>query len=202
MNYGQIKEQFAFVNNNLAVPDDQIPLYIMRGLARIQRDLKLPFMLQVNVTIAGDDFGYVAKPSDFLRLHEILVNGLPLSRVGLARFFKLDAGHGIKPEYWTDLREKILITPKPAAGSEVVLIYYAAMPAPVLDTDENEIMQLVPDLLIYAALVEAATDMLADDAIRQLWEQRYGERANDLQLQADEEAYEGQMTVEAPSCDY
>lgn len=201
MNFGEIKEHFKWVNNNLALKETAIPGYLNRGMARIQRDLKLPFMIQVSETIAGSDCTFIVKPTDFLKASTLIVNELPLQRVSLNRFFELRTQE-TAPEYWTDLREQILLCGIPPKGSRIWLIYYATLKRLVLDTDTNVLTEIMPDLLIYAALFEAACDMLAEDSIIALWKGRYDELAASIQRQADEEAYEGKMTVEAPRCEY
>jgi hypothetical protein len=203
-NYGTLKRQIEATLNNGSVDDiDTIDGYAYRGMVKIQRDIPtLPFLLKTNVTPVGPTTGtYVVKPTDYLRMKTLMVNMKPLLKVGEDRFFKLYNPAAV-PEYYTDLGDRFLIGGQPPEGAEISLRYYAEMKSPESDADSNEIIRLMPDLLIYAAVVEAGKDLLAEESILNLWNNTYQELRAQIQNQIDEDAHEGMMTVEAPLGEY
>lgn len=186
-NYSDLKTSVA---NYLARTDltDQIPDFIRLAEYRMRREVRIRQMLKsaTTVTVSGD--ATVEMPTDFLEVRDFVVVGnptQPLSYVSPSALSRnaISSTTG-KPTEYTILASEFQLSPVPSSVYTLQVLYYAA---PTLLSDENAsnvFMANVPDMLLYASLIEAEP-YLMNDARLQTWIAMY-ERASVSVTKSDE----------------
>jgi len=186
-NYSDLKTSVA---NYLARTDltDQIPDFIRLAEYRMRREVRIRQMLKsaTTVTVSGD--ATVEMPTDFLEARDFVVVGnptQPLSYVSPSALSRnaISSTTG-KPTEYTILASEFQLSPVPSSVYTLQVLYYAA---PTLLSDENAsnvFMANVPDMLLYAALIEAEP-YLMNDARLPTWVSMY-ERASASVTKSDE----------------
>lgn len=186
-NYSDLKTSVA---NYLARTDltDQIPDFIRLAEYRMRREVRIRQMLKsaTTVTVSGD--ATVEMPTDFLEARDFVVVGnptQPLSYVSPSALSRnaISSTTG-KPTEYTILASEFQLSPVPSSVYTLQVLYYAA---PTLLSDENAsnvFMANVPDMLLYASLIEAEP-YLMNDARLQTWIAMY-ERASVSVTKSDE----------------
>jgi hypothetical protein len=186
-NYSDLKTSVA---NYLARTDltDQIPDFIRLAEYRMRREVRIRQMLKsaTTATVSGD--ATVEMPTDFLEARDFVVVGnptQPLSYVSPSALSRnaISSTTG-KPTEYTILASEFQLSPVPSSVYTLQVLYYAA---PTLLSDENAsnvFMANVPDMLLYASLIEAEP-YLMNDARLQTWIAMY-ERASVSVTKSDE----------------
>ena len=186
-NYSDLKTSVA---NYLARTDltDQIPDFIRLAEYRMRREVRIRQMLKsaTTVTVSGD--ATVEMPTDFLEARDFVVVGnptQPLSYVSPSALSRnaISSTTG-KPTEYTILASEFQLSPVPSSVYTLQVLYYAA---PTLLSDANAsnvFMANVPDMLLYASLIEAEP-YLMNDARLQTWIAMY-ERASVSVTKSDE----------------
>lgn len=186
-NYSDLKTSVA---NYLARTDltDQIPDFIRLAEYRMRREVRIRQMLKsaTTATVSGD--ATVEMPTDFLEARDFVVVGnptQPLSYVSPSALSRnaISSTTG-KPTEYTILASEFQLSPVPSSVYTLQVLYYAA---PTLLSDENAsnvFMANVPDMLLYAALIEAEP-YLMNDARLPTWVSMY-ERASASVTKSDE----------------
>ncbi len=164
-------------------------------IMRIQRELRCPAMEEsVQVTISAPYSGLLI-PNDFLELIDIypLNTYLKLTKTDITKALVKAQVNG-NPDVYCRQGAKWVLGPAPNIGDVIQIDYYAGLPALVNPTDTNVISLMAWDIIVYAALVQAAIyykDMRKDD-----WEEQYQTILNDLQDQSDEDDENGAAVVQ------
>lgn len=186
-NYSDLKTSVA---NYLARTDltNQIPDFIRLAEYRMRREVRIRQMLKsaTTVTVSGD--ATVEMPTDFLEVRDFVVVGnptQPLSYVSPSALSRnaISSTTG-KPTEYTILASEFQLSPVPSSVYTLQVLYYAA---PTLLSDENAsnvFMANVPDMLLYASLIEAEP-YLMNDARLPTWVSMY-ERASASVTKSDE----------------
>ena len=186
-NYSDLKTSVA---NYLARTDltNQIPDFIRLAEYRMRREVRIRQMLKsaTTVTVSGD--ATVEMPTDFLEARDFVVVGnptQPLSYVSPSALSRnaISSTTG-KPTEYTILASEFQLSPVPSSVYTLQVLYYAA---PTLLSDENAsnvFMANVPDMLLYAPLIEAEP-YLMNDARLPTWVSMY-ERASASVTKSDE----------------
>jgi|TARA_R110000744_G_scaffold10601_1_gene32871 hypothetical protein len=161
---------------------DQLPRLITLGERRIARELKvegfiravnLPLSIGVSTYLKPDRWRdtvsmNVAGNSIFARSYEYCRNYWP------------DESETAAPEFYADYDyQHWLIAPTPVAVSNLEILYYEQ---PVLlgeDFQVNWLTEYAPDVLLYAALLEA-TPFLKNDERVPMWREMYDRAAQAL----------------------
>jgi len=177
--YSELKDSVA---NYLARTDltTQIPDFIGLAERRMRREIRIRQMLaSVELTCTAGN-NKVTMPADFLEARDFVVVGNPtqplnyLSPSALSRN-AISSTSG-KPKEYTILAEQFQLSPAPDAAYTLNLLYYAA-PTFLSDSNtSNTFLVNVPDMLLYASLLEAEP-YLMNDARLQTWIAMY-ERAS------------------------
>jgi len=154
----------------------------------MRREVRIRQMLKsaTTVTVSGD--ATVEMPTDFLEARDFVVVGnptQPLSYVSPSALSRnaISSTTG-KPTEYTILASEFQLSPVPSSVYTLQVLYYAA---PTLLSDENAsnvFMANVPDMLLYASLIEAEP-YLMNDARLQTWIAMY-ERASASVTKSDE----------------
>lgn len=177
--YADLKTTVA---NYLARTDltDQIPDFIALAERRMRREVRIREMLvSVELTAtAGNNL--LSLPADFLEARDMVVVGNPtqpmnyLSPSALSRN-PLSSVSG-KPKEYTILANQFQLSPSPDFAYTLNLLYYAN-PTFLSDANQSNVFLVnVPDMLLYAALLEAEP-YLMNDARLPTWVSMY-ERAS------------------------
>ena len=154
---------------------EQIPMFISLAEKRLNRDLRLRQTLQQSTYTMPSGYE-VPTPADFLELKDIHLQGNPpitLTFQTVSQFYR-DAAVNTQgqPIKYTLVADNFVLAPRPTGASTVNMTYYK-IPRPLSDTNpSNEYLEVCPDLMLYAALVESAP-FLMDDARLVTWEQLY-----------------------------
>ena len=177
-NYSDLKTSVA---NYLARTDltNQIPDFIRLAEYRMRREVRIRQMLKsaTTATVSGD--ATVEMPADFLEVRDFVVVGNPtqplnyLSPSALSRNVKSSTTG--KPTEYTILASEFQLSPVPSSVYTLQVLYYAT---PTLLSDSNSsnaFLANVPDMLLYASLIEAEP-YLMNDARLPVWISMY-ERA-------------------------
>ena len=170
--YSDLKTQVA---NYLARQDlnDKIPTFIEMAEIRLNRDLRLRQTLQNSTYTMVARKKEVPAPSDFLEMKDQHLNTQPITNLGFqstSSFFRNGLVNTIgKPRFYTQVSQNFTYAPTPDSDYEVEMTYYKK-PTLMSDTNpSNEYLIYCPDLLLYAALAEAAP-YLMDDARLATWQ--------------------------------
>jgi hypothetical protein len=177
--YADLKTSVA---NYLARTDltDQIPDFISLAERRILREVRIRQMLVSLDLAATAGNNKIALPADFLEARDLVVVGNPtkpmnyLSPSALSRN-SLSSVSG-QPANYTILAEEFQLAPSPDFAYTLSLLYFAK-PASLSDDNQSNILLVnLPDMLLYAALLEAEP-YLMNDARLATWVSMY-ERAS------------------------
>jgi hypothetical protein len=186
-NYSDLKTTVA---NYLARNDltNQVPDFIRLAEYRMRREVRIRQMLKsaTTDTVSGDST--VEMPTDFLEARDFVVVGNPTQPLSYASPSALSRNVNSsttgKPTEYTILASEFQLSPVPSSVYTLQVLYYAA---PTFLSDENAsnvFMANVPDMLLYASLIEAEP-YLMNDARLQTWIAMY-ERASASVTKSDE----------------
>lgn len=187
MNYGQIKSHFNDLLNRGDITTALTVQFIESGISRIQRSLRTPMQEKIlTVSISGVTSS-LTLPADFLEIVSLYYEQYELQRVPMKKFRELNHGNVTgNPTHFTREGANLLLYPRPATGN-LVLYYYAEMPALVNDSDETPLTQVASNLIIYSALT-FASDFYLDER-GALFESKF----NQLMLEHQEMANDQEM---------
>ena len=197
MNLGSIRTHFKALLNRSDITDSLADTFLDQGIARIQRQLRIPSMEKVttyNVTSATNE---ILLPNDFLEVISLSYDGHQLDRVPQREILERQkTGEQGQPHYFCRIGGSYKLSPVPTSGT-ITLDYYAQFPAMTQDTDENILAQVASDLIIYSALTYAA-DFFIDDRL-QVFEAKYQQFLDEIQQQADDAELSGNMQSIQPA---
>jgi hypothetical protein len=150
-----------------------IPTFITLAEAKFNRELRLRDMLTRAECVSDNEF--VALPIDFLEAYLLELNmtniapQMPLTFVGPNEAKTLKANKIInKVRYFTLIDGAFELLPSPQADTDLLLTYYAKIPALSDSQTTNWLMTKSPDLYLYSSLLEA-TPYLKNDERVQIW---------------------------------
>lgn len=200
MNYGNIRTHFKAVLNRSDITDALADTFIDQGIARIQRQLRIPIMeAQQNYTISTQT-GSVVVPNDMLELMDIYFDNTAVVRLPLHDMLQLKKGSEAgTPQFFTRERSNILLYPEPSSGT-LTVNYYAEFPEMTSDSDENTLAKVASDAIIYAALTYAS-DYYIDER-SQIFTEKYLSFMSELQEQSNDAEMSGSLQVMRPSATY
>lgn len=185
MTYGELQTHFTSVLNRRDLTTTLRDTFLQMGIAKIQRELRAPFMEKaVEVTI-GSDYDGIEIPSDYIALVALTVvdQETKLQRVDL-NIAQLEASNGVNiPRVFARQGGKWILGPLPAEDDVVRIDYYGEV-GELADTDDENVLSIIAwDLIIYAALVLAAEYYL--DRRLETFNMRYMQTLATIQGQAD-----------------
>lgn len=168
-----------------------IPSFVMLAESRIYRKLRVRGMeASLEVTVQN---GAAPLPDRYVELKHIRVDGQrPLERKSpewIYAQYPSGAAAGT-PQYVARDGNTLIFGPAPADGLVLKGMYYAR-PLPLAeDAPTNWFTENAIDLLMFAALCEAAPYMVNDARIP-VWEAKFAALLDDLQQEDDSEASSG-----------
>lgn len=172
---------------------DRAPQFLDMGQRRVNRRIRVPAMEALH-DLTVDTNGKALLPPSFTDLKYIVVTNATcawtlsraiyptviskqLSETGAPRLFDIEAG-------------SIFIGPKPRSGEKVTIVYYKELPFISSTNDTNWFNLNAPELLLFAALVEAALFM-KDADLAQIYELKYTQAVKELESQRDTSEHSG-----------
>lgn len=157
MNYGELKSAIA---DYMHRPDltAQIPLFVEQARTRINRDLRAREMVtRQTLTPGANPFPL---PADFLEMIDISyvrrTQRVSLRLSPMTRINEYDRANTPVPfpEYYSINGTEIVVSPN-GEDQEYTLIYYAAEPKLIDDSDEPITLESFPSLWLHGSLIEA-----------------------------------------------
>lgn len=200
MNYGDIKTHFNNVLNRSDITTSLTETFIDQGLGRIQRQLRTPMQEKMYEYVLSSQTGYITLPNDFIEIVSIYYSNTELTRVPMSKYRSLNANNfSGNSTYFTRQQEKIFLFPQPSTGT-LYLYYYGEFDSMSVNTDENIIAQVAPDLLIYSALTYASDYYL--DNRSELFETKFKQFLVEIQEQANDAETNGGVQRIQPTYTY
>jgi hypothetical protein len=174
-NYGELKVAVA----NWLARDDltaRVPELIALGEFRLYSELRVRFMeASANVTVSGGA-QTAPLPTRYVQARDVYISGAPIKRLEYKTPVEFRALHHSraagKPDVFTIIGENFVWGPSPDIGYTAICDFYQKPAALAADADTNGLFALVPNLLLYAALLEAAP-FVGNDARVSIWASMY-----------------------------
>jgi hypothetical protein len=179
---------------------DSIPEFIRFGELRIYRDLRIRAMeTALSESISS---GVVAVPSGYVEMKFAYIDGTPVQKLQRKTadwiFDKYPTRNADgKPKFFARQADNFIFGPYPDSGYTLKGVYYKRLAALGTGNQTNWFTENAPDLLLWAALVEAEPFVLNDPRTA-LWAGKYETTKERIQREDDaEEVSGGPLSVTA-----
>jgi hypothetical protein len=185
MTYGELQTHFTAVLNRRDLTTTIRDTFLQMGIAKIQRELRAPFMEKSVLVTIGSDYDGIEIPSDYIALVALTAVDLEskLQRVDL-NVAQSEAAKGVAtPRVFARQGGRWILGPTPAEDDVIRIDYYGEIGELSESDDENVLTIIAWDLIIYSALVLAAEYFL--DRRLETFNNRYKETLAALQGQSD-----------------
>jgi hypothetical protein len=219
MAYSDVKSAFLARMNRRDLANDTTglaDLFLQDAIKRVQRNLEIPAgeksisVVIGNSTYFNNNFiqtypngisvtGGLLIPTDFIRMRDItyyngngepsILRKAPLTDTAGAIFFGVPGCvimYSRQGSMW-------ILGPLPIAGNIVRIDYYSEYATVINPTDDNVLLDIADDLIVYGALSYAADHY--NDKRGPQFEQRFTQILSDLQAQADADETSGDAAV-------
>jgi hypothetical protein len=183
MTLASLRTKFLAILNRNDCTTELANDFIAMAQTRIERTLRIPGMEKMMITQGTADVptDQIVIPPDFLSIKYLYSDHTLMEHKDFGHFLRIPLAPG-DPRYYSRVGGSYLIKPSLPSGHQTTMVYYAAQPSLVNDTDENLFGQIAADLLIYGAL-SYATDYFVDDRTAS-FEGRFTQLYADLEEQA------------------
>lgn len=165
----------GFTVESDAIVYEQLPRLITLGERRIARELKIEGFIQPVTTVLQPGVAVYMKPDRWRGTISMMVDNVAIfarSYEYIRSYWPNEAQTGT-PGYYADYDyQHWLIAPTPATAQTLEIIYYQQPAFLGDDFQTNWLTQYAPDLLLYAALLEATPFLKSDERI-QVWQALY-----------------------------
>ena len=156
--------------------NEKIPMFVSLAEKRLNRDLRLRQMLQQSTYNLTSGYT-VPTPADFLEMKDIHIDANPVVNLNfntVSQFYRLgNSSTTGQPINYTLVSDNFVLAHRPVTDPTVINMTYYKIPKVLSDTNpSNEYLEVCPDLLLYASLVESAP-FLMDDERLVTWENLY-----------------------------
>jgi hypothetical protein len=172
----------GFTQDSDQIVFDQLPRLITLGGRRIARELKIEgFIRAVNLPLQIGVSAYL-KPDRWRDTISMNIAGASVfaRSYEYCRNYWRDESETAAPEFYADYDyQHWLIVPTPNAASTMEILYYEQPALLGDDLQSNWLTEYAPDVLLYAALLEA-TPFLKNDARVPMWTAMYDRAAQAL----------------------
>ena len=172
----------GFTEESDQIVYDQLPRLITLGERRIARELKIQGFIRAVQTPLQAGVAVYLKPDRWRDTISMTVNGSPIfaRSYEYCRSYWPDEAETGAPQFYADYDyQHWLITPSPATVQTLEILYYEQPRFLGDDFQTNWLTEYAPDLLLYAALLEAAPFLKSDERI-QIWQGMYDRSAQAL----------------------
>jgi hypothetical protein len=165
----------GFTQESDGIVYDQLPRLVTLAERRIARELKIEGFIQPVTTVLQPGVAVYMKPDRWRDTVSMSVDNAPIfaRAYEYIRSYWPDEAQTGTPEFYADYDyQHWLIAPTPASAQTLEILYYQQPPFLGDDVQTNWLTQYAPDLLLYAALLEA-TPFLKNDERIQTWQGLY-----------------------------
>jgi hypothetical protein len=173
---------------------NQIPDFITFAENRLRRELRVRQMLKsvTTATVSGD--ATVEVPSDFLQIRDFVVLTNPIQPLSYSSPSTLSndprASEVGVPKSYTILANEFLMAPPPDGVYTLRLLYYYAPAYLSSSNTSNVFLNVAPDALLYAALLEAEPYLMNDGRVN-TWGSMYDRAISSLTKSDESTQYSG-----------
>ena len=196
MNVNSYTELQDTVASYLARTDlsEQIPTFIKFAEFRLRRELRIRQMLKsvTTTTVAGDST--IQMPVDFLEIRDFVLNTTPTQSLSYQSpsYLSRDTRSTQvgKPTDYTILASEFQLAPIPDGVYTAKLLYFATPDLLSNVNPSNAFLTTVPDMLVYASLLEAEPYIM-NDARLQTWIAMYERASSSVTKSDDSSQYSG-----------
>ena len=161
---------------------DQLPRLVTLAERRIARELKIEGFIRAIETPLSIGVAVYLKPDRWRDTVSMSVTGSSIfarSYEYCRNYWPTESETGV-PQFYADYDyQHWLITPTPSAASTLEVLYYQQPALLGNDLQSNWLTEYAPDVLLYAALLEAVP-FLKDDERVQMWRTLYDRAAQAL----------------------
>ena len=158
---------------------EQLPRLITLGERRIARELKIQGFIRAVQTPLQVGVAVYLKPDRWRDTVSMTVDGQPIfaRSYEYCRNYWPDEAETGTPQFYADYDyQHWLITPTPAEAKTLEVVYYEQPRLLGEDFQTNWLTEYAPDVLLYAALIEAAPFLKNDERV-QIWQAMYDRAA-------------------------
>jgi hypothetical protein len=169
----------GFTQESDQIVYDQLPRLITLGERRIARELKIEGFIRAVQTPLQIGVAVYLKPDRWRDTVSMTLNGVPIFARAYEycrNYWPNEAQTGT-PQFYADYDfQHWLLAPTPDAASTLEILYYEQPALLGEELQTNWLTEYAPDLLLYAALLEA-TPFLKSDERMQTWQALYDRAA-------------------------
>lgn len=169
----------GFTQESDQIVYDQLPRLITLGERRIARELKIEGFIRPVQTPLQIGVAVYLKPDRWRDTVSMTLNGVPIFARAYEycrNYWPNEAQTGT-PQFYADYDfQHWLIAPTPDADSTLEILYYEQPALLGEELQTNWLTEYAPDLLLYAALLEATPFLKSDERI-QTWQALYDRAA-------------------------
>jgi len=167
--------------------------YITMAEARIYREMRLRQMETAFSSAISS--GTISLPSGYLDLKHAQLTTAPITRLQRKDAEWIYTAYPTRsadstPRFIARDATSFIFGPYPDSSYTVAGVYFKKLDALSDSNTSNWLITDAPDLLLYASLVEAATDLVQDQRA-QLWESKYQQAKREIEKQNDAEDVSG-----------
>jgi hypothetical protein len=184
------------IANYLARSDltSQIPDFITLAENRLRRELRVRQMLKSVTTSSVSGDATVEVPTDFLEIRDFVVMTNPIQPLSYSSPSALSndprtSEVGV-PKSYTILATEFQLAPAPDGVYTLKLLYYSAPPYLSSSNTTNVFINIAPDALLYASLIEAEPYLMNDARIN-TWGTMYDRAISSLTKSDENTQYSG-----------
>jgi hypothetical protein len=169
----------GFTQESDQIVYDQLPRLITLGERRIARELKIQGFIRAIQTPLQIGVAVYLKPDRWRDTVSMTLNGVPIFARAYEycrNYWPNEAQTGT-PQFYADYDfQHWLLAPTPDAASTLEILYYEQPALLGEELQTNWLTEYAPDLLLYAALLEATPFLKSDERI-QTWQALYDRAA-------------------------
>lgn len=172
----------GFTVESDAIVYEQLPRLVTLAERRIARELKIQGFIRAVQTPLQVGVAVYLKPDRWRDTVSMTVNGTPIfaRSYEYCRNYWPDEAETAAPQFYADYDyQHWLLAPTPNAASTLEILYYEQPAFLGEDFQTNWLTEYAPDLLLYAALLEASPFLKKDERIA-TWQAMYDRAAQAL----------------------
>jgi hypothetical protein len=206
-NFGELKSSIESWLERTDL-NSRVSDFISLAERRIFRTLRCPANETKRTFTSYDGEVGLCIPDDFLELKNLTWDGCPLERISDQRYLALSCGPDIRtdngnvqpagrPRFFARYACKFVVWPwPPEDNTGIIQLNYWQDQSGMLvaDEDTTPILTIAPGAYLYGALVEAEAFIMNDSRIP-LWESRFQDTIESLQILADDSELSGGHTT-------
>jgi hypothetical protein len=175
---------------------DEVEDFIAMGQRRIHRECDLNAMKVVDAAFVIDAQA-MAVPAGYLRTKTLTIqsgtNNFEVTGGSHKQVMKY--GTSARPQHYSTIDTDFYFGPPPDQSYTAQLVYFKGLDIVSTTTATNWITTNIPELLLFATLLEAAM-FLKDDARAAMWEARFKDTKNQLETsEARQDKESGSLQV-------